>query len=216
MFVHPRYPVLCLSDLSEISNTACNPSLPVGLLSAVYALAAPFTFMDDELSVSKGYLQLPAEDLWNIAHRSFQRASRSSHLSLIQLGLLLLRMPPPNFAVAEPPSGWALSCSVLAMAESLGLNVDPSDWRLPQKEVRLRRRLWWLLIAEHTWQAVVFGRPSHLNESSWDVSPLSHDDFEGDLYPDDDVRAAIVTNIPLCLANCDLSSITADVLRDFW
>ncbi|KAJ9136740.1 Fungal specific transcription factor domain protein [Pleurostoma richardsiae] len=125
-FVHPRFPVLSLRDLERIPESDCSLSVPIGLRSAVYALAAPFTFLDDELSVSKGYLQVSTEDLWAIAHRSFQRASRLSHLSSLQLCLLLLQMPPQSYVAADPPSFWALSCSALALAESLGVNLDPS------------------------------------------------------------------------------------------
>lgn len=162
--------------------------------------------------MSKGYVQLPTEELWAIAYRSFYRAIRLSHLSLLQLCLLLLQMPPRNFAVAESPSPWALSCSALAIAESLGLNLDPSSWRLPRKEVMLRRRLWWLTYVQHVWHSLVFGRPSHLNDDNWDVSKLTSEDFEGEVHVDPDIRSTILQYIPIVLALCDLSMIAADVL----
>lgn len=214
-FVHPRYPVLSLADLQHPLSPDCHLSTPIGVRSAVFALAAPFTFLDDELSVMKAYWQVPTEDLWAIAHRSFQRASRLAHLSLLQLCLLLIQMPPQNFAVAEPPSFWSLSCSALAIAECLGLNIDPSGWRLPRKEKMLRRRLWWLMHMSHTWQALVCGRPSHINASNWDVSELTPDDFEGQEHDDDQVRESILRQVPICIAQCQLGLIAADVLSGF-
>jgi hypothetical protein len=89
----------------------------------------------------KAYWHVPTDDLWAIAHRSFHRASRLAHFSQLQLCLLLLQMPPRNFAVAEAPSFWALSCSSMAIAESLGLNMEPSARRMPVGERRLRGRL---------------------------------------------------------------------------
>lgn len=187
----------------------------VGIQSAVYALAAPFGYLDDALSVMKGYLPIPTEKLWAIARRSFQRANCSSHLSLLQLCLLLLQSPPQNFVAAEPPSAWTLSCSALAIAENLGVNLEPCDWRLPRKEIILRRRLWWLTYTLHTWQAVVFGRPSHINDTNWDVSELTMDDFELDEHQEPRVKDAIEQGSPICIAECDLSTTTAEVLKKF-
>ena len=214
-WVHPRYPILSLSDLEKIPNSDNTLVLPIGLRSALYALASPFTFLDDELSVSKGYRQVPTEDLWAIAHRSYHRASRLSHLSLIQLCLLLLQMPPQIYVAAESPSFWALSCSALAIAENLGLNLDPADWRIPRNEIILRRRLWWFTYSAHTWHALVSGRPSHIQEANWHVSPLRADDFEGENHPELKARETIVREIPLCIAHCSLSIIAADVLKEF-
>lgn len=186
----------------------------IGIQSAVYALAAPFTFLDDDLSVSNGYLGVPTDDLWDIAHRSFHRDSCFSHIALLQLCLLLLQMPPQNFVVAEPSKFWALSCSAVAIAENLGVNMDPKDWRLPREEVMLRRRLWWLTYVGHTWHALVCGRPSHLNDDNWFVSSLSSDDFEQD-HDNPDICTSINKHIPICLAQCELGVIAADVLREF-
>lgn len=216
-FVHPSLPVLSLASLTgPPSDCSSEPPAVTGIFSAIYALAAPFTGFDDELSVSKGYFQVPTDDLWAIAHRSFQRASRSSHLSLLQLCLLLVHMPPHNFAAAEPPSAWSLSCSAVAIAESLGLNLEPSSWQLPRPEIMLRRRLWWLTYMHHVWQAVVFGRPSHIHEANWDVSPLTCQDFDStDNNLDSDIRDLLTESIPLCLAQLTLSTIAADVLQEF-
>ena len=207
--------MLSLRDLERMQDAKCSLSDPIGLRSAAYALAAPFTFLDDELSVSKGYLQVPTEDLWAIAHRSFQRSSCISHLSSLQLCLLLLQMPPRSYVAAEPPSFWALSCSALALAESLGVNVDSSDWRLPRQEIILRRRLWWFTFTTHTWLALVSGRPSHINDANWYVSPLTSADFEGEAHRDPGIQASILEQIPICLAQCELSVIAADVLKEF-
>ncbi|XWW99312.1 hypothetical protein V2A60_007321 [Cordyceps javanica] len=175
-FVHPRYPVLSFMDLRRMLDSNTVFHVPIGIRSAVYVLAAPFTFLDDELSVSNGYLG--------------------------------------NFVVAEPVKFWALSCSAVAIAENLGVNIEPKDWRLPREEVMLRRRLWWLTHLGHTWHALVCGRPSHLHESDWCVSSLTEDDFEQG--PQDlTIREAVAQHIPICVAQCELAVIAADVLREF-
>jgi hypothetical protein len=189
-------------------------SFPVGLKAAVYALAIPFCFLDDELCVDKGYIQPSTDELWGIAHRGLMRNFRKSHLSLVQLGLLLLHRPPQNFAVADPPSFWALACSVLAAAQTMGLNLDPSQWRLPRPEIRLRRRLWWLVYVEHTWRALVLGRPSHINAANWDVSGPTADDLEADEYADLETGNFVQAQSPYFVALCDLSIIASEVLEE--
>lgn len=213
--MHPRYPVLSLADLKRIPDSDSSLTLPIGLRSAIFALAAPFTFLDDELSVSKGYWEVPTDDLWAIAHRSFQRAGCLSHLSLLQLCHLLLQMPPQNWVVAEPSKFWSLSCSAVAIAENLGVNVDPTKWRLPRAEIMLRKRLWWFTYIAHTWHALVCGRPSHISDSNWYVSPLTEEDFERGDGEDPEVRESMQQQIPICLAQYELAVIAADVLREF-
>ncbi|KAL6247635.1 Fungal specific transcription factor [Rhinocladiella similis] len=208
-FIQPSYPVLSSHDHNgEYRNCNCS----TGLRAAVYALAAPYYFLDDYLSVDRGYQQPSTEELWGIAHRGLQRDSRKSHLGLVQLGLLFLHRPPQNYAVADIPSSWALACSVLAAAESLGLNLDPSDWKLPSHEVRLRKRLWWLVHVEHTWRALVLGRPSHINASNWDVSELTADDFDLDDIADPEARSCVEAQSPYFMALCSLSTIASQII----
>ena len=180
--------------------------------AAVYALAAPYYFLDDYLSVDRGYQQPPTEELWGIAHRGLKRDSRRSHLGLVQLSLLLLHRPPQNYAVADTPSSWASACMVLAAAETLGLNLDPSDWKLPSYEIRLRRRLWWLVYVEHTWRALVLGRPSHIVASNWDVSELTVDDFDLGDIGDPEALSCVKAQSPYFIALCSLSTIASKVL----
>ncbi|KAK5047569.1 hypothetical protein LTR84_006666 [Exophiala bonariae] len=208
-FIQPSYPVLSSHDHNgEYRDCKCS----TGLRAAVYALAAPYYFLDDYLSVDRGYQQPPTEELWGIAHRGFQRDSRKPHLALVQLGLLFLHRPPQNYAVADVPSSWATACLVLAAAETLGLNLDPSHWKLPPYEIRLRKRLWWLVHVEHTWRALVLGRPSHITDSNWDVSGLTADDFDLDDIADPETRNCVQAQSPFFMALCSLSTIANKVL----
>lgn len=195
-------------------NETSLTSTRTGLKSAIYAMATPFMFLDDELSLTKGYSDISVNTLWAIAYRSFHRNYSLAHIALLQFGLLLLQKPPDNFAVADSPDSWALSCSILAIAESLGLNLDPGEWRLPRSEIILRRRLWWLMYTQHIWHALCFGRSVHLNEDNWDVKQLTLGDFE-DGFQDPTIEAEVTSYIPLILAECQLSVIGADVLKEF-
>lgn len=214
--VHPRLPVLSLADLDKVRQPNGDLATPVGLLSAVYALAMPFTFLDDELSLFKGYLQVPTDDLWAISQRSYARASCLSHLSLLQLCLLLLQRPPYNYAVAAPPGFWALSCAAVSIAETLGVNLDPSSWRLPRHEIALRRRLWWLTYTQHVWYAIGLARPCHIHDSNWDVDELTDADLEPVEGMGVDYESEAAAESPIFLAHCRLSVIAADILKEFY
>ncbi|BDD62303.1 hypothetical protein MAP00_007276 [Monascus purpureus] len=107
---------------------------------------------------------------------------------------------------------WTLSCSALAAAESLGLNLDPSDWRLPRWEMHLRRRLWWIVYIDHIWSALVLGRPSHVKDENWSVSKLTLEDLEVDEHGSSEVGNHIRGQSAYFLSLCDLTGIASDVL----
>jgi hypothetical protein len=123
-------------------------------------------------------------------------------------------MPPQNFSVAEPPSTWALSCTALAIAESLGVNLDSSQWRLPKKEHQLRRRLWWLTYVQHVWHALLLGRPSHINDDNWDVSIMTVQDFDTMEDYDQEFQHSVDELNLVFVANCDLTIIASHILKD--
>jgi hypothetical protein len=68
---------------------------------------------------------------------------------------------------------------------------------------------------QHVWQALVIARPLHLNDDSWDVSPLTVHDFEGDKIQNMEIKASVTRHTALCLAEYELSVIAADVLKEF-
>uniref|UniRef100_A0A093UYT5 Transcriptional activator protein DAL81 n=1 Tax=Talaromyces marneffei PM1 TaxID=1077442 RepID=A0A093UYT5_TALMA len=68
----------------------------------------------------------------------------------------------------------------------------------------------------HVWQAMVIARPLHLNDDSWDVSPLTVNDFEGYEIQNAEIKASALRHTPLCLAEYELSVIAADVLKEFY
>lgn len=210
-YVQPAYPVLCAQDYKALT-TGLGSDLSIGLKAAIYALALPFCFLDDHLSLNKAYQQPPTDGLWGIAHRCLVRSSQKPLLALVQLYCLLLQRPPENFAVGDMSGQWTLSCSALAAAESLGLNLDPSDWRLPRWEMHLRRRLWWIVYIDHIWSALVLGRPSHVKDENWSVSKLTLEDLEVDEHGSSEVGNHIRGQSAYFLSLCDLTGIASDVL----
>jgi hypothetical protein len=98
----------------------------------------------------------------------------------------------------------------VSIAQSLGLNLDPSDWPLPLWEQRLRRRLAWAVFTQEKWIALNTGRSSHIMSDDWDVKPLTQDDFE--LAEGSDDRAYSEHFIQLSA----LTEIVDDMLRSLF
>jgi hypothetical protein len=154
--------------------------MPTALLAAIYAIALPFSGWDDKLCVEDAYSSPPTEVIWRIAHRCFTKEISRARLSTVQAAILLLHRAVPSQLVADPPTSWVSVSSALAIAQSLGLHMDPGDWDLPAWEIRLRRRLWWTLFVEEKWRALSYGRPSHIHRDDWHVLPPTDKDFELD------------------------------------
>lgn len=154
--------------------------MPTALLAAIYATALPFSSWDDKLCVEDAYSSPPIDVIWRIAHRCFTKEIPRAQLSTIQAAILLLHRPVPSQLTADPPRSWVSVTSALAIAQSLGLHMDPGDWDLPSWEYRLRRRLWWTLFVEEKWRALTYGRPSHIHRDDWHVASPTDMDFDLD------------------------------------
>lgn len=96
--------------------------------------------------------------------------------------------------------------SAVAMAQTLGLNRDPSTWPIPTWEIQIRRRLAWATFTQDKWLALNFGRSSHINADDWEVSPLTSFDFE---EPDRPIAAHF-------LHLCSLTDIVTDILSQLF
>lgn len=209
-FVYESLPILSRSlvigDEQDFIKTAST-----GLLAGIYALALPFTPWDEMFCLNSAYSKPDLDALWQISYTCLQKELQFPRLSTIQIFLLLLNHVPFDPATIERPFMWTLAASMLAMAQSLGLNTDPKGWKIPPWEIRLRRRLWWAVVVEHTWRSVTHGRSSMLCVDDWDVSPLTTDDFVVDGEPSDESQHSPDYFIHLC----SLTEITGGICRQF-
>ncbi|EWG44722.1 hypothetical protein FVEG_15710 [Fusarium verticillioides 7600] len=213
-FVFEDLPILSRSLIFEDLNKFVAEA-STGLLAGVYALALPFTPWDEKLCLDSAYFKPDVNDLWQVSYTCLQKELHFPRLSTIQIFILLLNHTPFDVVVVENPFVWSLAASMLAMAQSLGLNVNPSGWKLPAWEVRLRRRLWWAVYVEYTWRAVTHGRSSMISDDDWDVSPLTSADFTID------PTASIPENIrdqslDYFIRLCSLTEITSAICRQFF
>ncbi|KAM3510198.1 hypothetical protein MY10362_000116 [Beauveria mimosiformis] len=173
----------------------------------MFALALPFTSWDEQLCLDSAYSKPDTSKLWQISYSCLQKELHFPSPSTIQMCLLLLNTTTFDPVAVETPFAWSLACSVLAIAQSLGLHVEPSRWKIPQDEIRLRRRLWWAVVAEHSWRAVTHGRSTMLRDDDCNVAPISYADFAGSDNPSN----AADYFISFCL----LTNLVNEICRNF-
>ncbi|KAI5203956.1 hypothetical protein E4T39_03884 [Aureobasidium subglaciale] len=175
-FVQPYFPIL--SRERSMSGGVYDPEVfPTWLLAAVYGHALPFCIFDDQLCVEV-YTPPSTDSLFRIAWSATHPNYHTPSLSVVQTLLLLVQRRPTNKHVADTPVKWTMVTDAVSIAQSLGLNLDPTNWPLPLWEQRLRRRLTWAVFTQEKWIALNTGRSSHIISDDWDVSPLTQDDFE--------------------------------------
>ncbi|KAM0717914.1 hypothetical protein Q7P37_006246 [Cladosporium fusiforme] len=212
-FVQPYFPVLSRSHGQLDENGICEPgSVPTCILAAIYGHALPFCAWDARLCVDV-YTPPSADALFRIAWLACQPEFHTPSLAVLQTLLLLVQRRPTNKHVSDTPFKWVIMTAAVSIAQTLGLNRDPTNWPLPRWEVQLRRRLAWATFTQDKWLALNFGRSSHINHDDWDVSPLHDNDFE---EPD---RVLLADNLPASahfLRLCSLTSIVNDILSSLF
>ncbi|KAL1652335.1 hypothetical protein SLS58_000462 [Diplodia intermedia] len=174
-YVQPYFPVL--SHERVVQTMDCDPdAIPTCLLAAIYGHALPFCVFEDRLCVEV-YQPPSPDDLFQLSWQSALPQYHTPSLSIVQTLLLLVQRRPTNRHVADTPFKWTMMAELFALAQTLGLNIDPSSWSIPPWEKRLRRRLAWAVYVQDKWLSLNFGRSSHIQMDDWDVAPLSQDDF---------------------------------------
>ncbi|EQB53428.1 hypothetical protein CGLO_06865 [Colletotrichum gloeosporioides Cg-14] len=176
-YVQPYFPILSVEYIMNDKNG--DPStLPTSLAAAIYGHALPFCVFDDKLCVDV-YTPPSADRLFKLAWMAALSQFHTPSLATVQTMLLLIQRRPTNRHVADTPFKWVMLADTVALAQCLGLNLDPSDWSIPPWEKRLRRRLAWAVYVQDRWLSLNFGRSSHIQECDWDVSSLGPEDFGG-------------------------------------
>ncbi|TQN68780.1 Transcriptional activator protein DAL81, partial [Colletotrichum shisoi] len=174
-YVQPYFPVVSVEfTLGEIHS---EPSaFPASLLAAIYGHTLPFWVFDDKLCADV-YAPPSADRLFELAWMAALSQFHTPSLATVQTMLLMIQRRPTNRHVADTPFKWVMLADAVALAQCLGLNLDPADWSIPPWEKRLRRRLAWAVYVQDRWLSLNFGRSSHIQECDWDVSPLAPSDF---------------------------------------
>jgi len=194
-FVNPYFPILSKSEF--FSNGAISPSvlqtLPLSLLSAIYATALPFMLYDDLLATTIVHSPPPAHQLFRIAWMATTQELHTPRLATLQACLLLLQRAPTNRYTTDTPWKTSLVGWTVSLAQILGLSRECGDWSsIPTWEMSLRKRLWYGVFIMDKWASLGAGMPSHIRADDWDVLPLTESDAESPLDQNQNGSVAIL------------------------
>lgn len=215
-FVYPWFPA---ASKRSVHSEADLDMIPAHLLAAIYASALPFVHHDHHLFVQNVYQKPPIDEVWHIVLEDVLREMHTPHLSVVQASLLYLqKLPRSSQASQDTPFRWSFMASVYAMACSLGLHLDCLDWTIPAWEIRLRRRLWWLVFFEEKWRSLLLGEPSLIDDDHWDVSDLQDSDFadEESTTPATEQNTAGGDECAKFRLLVDLSKLAGAILKSFY
>ena len=141
-------------------------------LAAICHLSMDFWSLDEELCV-----QLPERDLserlygWALAQ--FYGNLHAPEFATFQTALCLLQSRRETSVAFQ----WNLVSAVSAMAQTLGLNLDPTLWQLSPAEIRLRKRCWWSLQIHEKMLCVIVGQRSLIKEDEHDIPQIGASEF---------------------------------------
>jgi hypothetical protein len=171
-FIALQFPILSKTEPPDPE------SAPIHLLAAIYCIAQSFATYDDRLCVDFAYKTPSTQRLFNIAWKSLNRSLHVPTLATVQTALILLLRSPTNELLLDSAFKWALLGTLVSTAQTIGLHLDASQWRLPKHELLLRKRLSWAVFAVDKWFALSFGRPTHINTNDWLLTQLEASDIE--------------------------------------
>jgi hypothetical protein len=171
--IHPSFPILHKEVFLEKhvrSYREFNPPL----LAAVYLMAAQYWNFENSLSAEQ---KPDLEEVEDMAFGSLQDAMRRPKLSVLQAGLLLSQYQTSSASQALDQRYIQLTPLLTSISYRMGLHLDCSDWKIPQWEIGLRRRLSWAIYMQDRWTAMIETRPLLIVNDEWGVDRLADEDF---------------------------------------
>lgn len=219
-YVYPYFPILSRSHyLSKLTERW--DSSPLSLKAALMATGLSFITYDDVLVTTLAHSLPSAQRLWQIVWIAATHEAHTPHLATLQACLLLLQRVNDDRHVMDTAFRWSLLGWTIALAQSLGLSTDCSNWQnVPTWEKRLRRRLWWAVYVIDKWSFMSAGLASHIRNEDFDVAPLTAEDFQLPEPPGDTLnqRTSMDHQHPEShfFHLVELSRILADILDAFF
>lgn len=171
--VPPHYPIFTSSDPLTPDIT------PASLLASIYLISEPFTKFDERLCIDLAYEKPSSAMLYRIINKALAYQVHAPTLETLQAMLLLVLRPHPSPIVLDSGFKWNQLATVVACAQSLGLHLDPSAWKIPAAQIAQRRRVSCCVYSVDKWLALSLGRPPLLNHDTWLVTAPGLEDRIG-------------------------------------
>ncbi|CAK7268013.1 hypothetical protein SEPCBS57363_002885 [Sporothrix epigloea] len=181
--VNSCFPIL---DKTSFVELFCNDRSRISpaLLSAIYAHTLTYWNSSPALSSNTNAVKCPdVRFIWNQANEAiYSELHLSPGISTI-IGIILNVGGRPTTSILG--NSMQLG-SAVSLANSLGLNRDPTEWdNIPEHEKQLRKRIWWGLFVHDKWCSLAYGTPPRIQRSYHDVPlPQINDLVSHDLTDD--------------------------------
>ncbi|RMY85626.1 hypothetical protein D0864_07262 [Hortaea werneckii] len=198
--VYPCFPVVdeaaFLRDWEQDAS-----KIPSALLCDIYASTLIFWEMSPSLRL---HTRPDMTFAWNQAVMALQEDFMAPSISTVQSALLDLMGRP----VLSVTGNIVNAGRTVTLANSLGLNRDPTSWASSsENEKNVRIRLWWCLVVNDFWSSLAHGIPSNICPSNSDVPLPSVASIAGQSATEGMKRAA-----SSFVHLCSLTQILADLL----
>ncbi|KAH8690613.1 fungal-specific transcription factor domain-containing protein [Talaromyces proteolyticus] len=203
--VHPSFPIL--------DPIRFNPNSSSLLLASMYALSHKFCSEAGQI------------DPWiflDFLGRALPLEARNPKLDSIEAALLYSQRHTYIFRAPTMPGMIAETGSLIGMSHDIGLNVDPTNWRISETDKKRRIRLWWAVYMQDKWVALTLGRPSFLHDEQSNVPMVTISDFD---HGESEVsylsalassRIMYSVSTGMFVAMAELSVLLSDILSTFY
>ncbi|THC88508.1 hypothetical protein EYZ11_012042 [Aspergillus tanneri] len=197
--IHPAFPILDSQSFLELYRSG--DKLSPALTCEFFALSLILWQHSPSLR------QFPKPDshfIWNLAVEALQQDFLAPGLSTV-FAVVLDMMGRPVYSVLANTIN---NGRAVALAQSLGLNRDPTKWKRPASEKSLRIRLWWAVVIHDRWSSFSHGIPPIIAKGQYDVPvPLPRD-----ILPDANQSEKHARGADCFIHLCTLTNILGEVL----
>ncbi|GAB1731986.1 hypothetical protein NU195Hw_g239t1 [Hortaea werneckii] len=198
--VYPCFPVVdeatFLRDWEQDAS-----KIPSALLCDIYASTLIFWENSPSLRL---HTRPDMTFAWNQAVMALQEDFMAPSITTVQSALLDLMGRP----VLSVTGNIVNAGRTVTLANSLGLNRDPTSWASSsENEKNLRIRLWWSLVINDFWSSLAHGIPSNICPSNYDTPLPSVASIAGPSATEETKKAAASF-----IHMCTLTQILADLV----
>ncbi|CAB61777.1 DNA-binding transcription factor [Schizosaccharomyces pombe] len=199
--VHPSYPILH-GPRFLLSYKNGSRNVPSILLAALYSVALTYWPSD---SRSFGAPPLDQRKMWTIVEEGLNFHFTQPRLSTIQAALLYL--------ISRPLHNMYSLSSILSrttvLSQLLGFNHDCTEWKIPNEEKTIRKRIWWAIFIADKWYSMYFGLATNIHEDDFVVPKIESDES----LP---LEITSSHSFKTFLKMIELSSLLQDILQDLF
>ncbi|CAO3586366.1 unnamed protein product [Absidia cylindrospora] len=175
-----KYHTLCpiVNKLSFLEQYYYHDPSPCDeyLLCAMCAISARTLSRFDRSTLPACILELTDDQLFEMgcalqdkAVGLFDLIFKRSRISSVQTLILLTMFVEPPARDSDDTSYWFKTGMAIRMAQDLGLHRSSSGWHMPESEMELRRRIWYVTYLMDRWVAAELGRIVTISDQEFDV-----------------------------------------------